>query len=512
MNLLKALSTVSTLTLLSRITGLVRESLMAVAFGAGLQMDAFQAAFRVPNILRRMFAEGAFSQAFVPILGEYQRRRGDDATRDLVGRVATLLAVVLLGLSVLGILGAPWLVYALASSFDKTPGKFELTAQLIRIMFPYILFVSLVSLAGGVLNVYRRFAIPAFTPVLLNLSIIASAIFVAPHVEPPIVALAWGVFVGGVAQLILQLRPLAQLHMLPRASFLWRDEGVRRVLSAMGPALLGVSAAQISALINTQLAAYLGDGRISWISYADRLMEFPSALLGVALGTVLLPSLSKHHHDANHAQYGELLDWGLRLCFLLALPAALALALLAVPLIATLYQYGRFTVNDLWQTRAALLGYSVGLLGLIAVKILAPGFYARQNMKTPVRIAFLTVLFAQTLAVILMFQIGHAGLTLSTSLGACFNATLLYVAMRRAGVYAPLPGWGRFLGRVAMALLALGVVLWFAGGDDTFWLTAGLWAKVGRLAGVVAAGAMAYFAALWLLGFRLADFNRREPM
>jgi putative peptidoglycan lipid II flippase len=396
MNLLKALSTVSTLTLLSRITGLVRESLMAVAFGAGVQMDAFQAAFRVPNILRRMFAEGAFSQAFVPILGEYQRRRGDDATRDLVGRVATLLAVVLLGLSVLGILGAPWLVYALASSFDKTPGKFELTAQLIRIMFPYILFVSLVSLAGGVLNVYRRFAIPAFTPVLLNLSIIASAIFVAPHVEPPIVALAWGVFVGGVAQLILQLRPLAQLHMLPRASFLWRAEGVRRVLSAMGPALLGVSTAQISALINTQLAAYLGDGRISWISYADRLMEFPSALLGVALGTVLLPSLSKHHHDANHVQYGELLDWGLRLCFLLALPAALALALLAVPLIATLYQYGRFTVNDLWQTRAALLGYSVGLLGLIAVKILAPGFYARQNMKTPVKIAFMTVLFAQT--------------------------------------------------------------------------------------------------------------------
>jgi putative peptidoglycan lipid II flippase len=511
MNLLKVLSTVGMLTLLSRITGLVRESLMAVAFGAGLQMDAFQAAFRVPNILRRMFAEGAFSQAFVPILGEYQRLRGDVATRDLASSVATLLAVVLLGLSVLGVLGAPWVVYALASSFSKTPGKFELTTQLIRIMFPYILFVSLVSLAGGVLNIYRRFAIPAFTPVLLNLSIIASTIFVAPHVEPPIIALAWGVFVGGIAQLILQLRPLAQIHMLPRLSFLWRDEGVRRVLSAMGPAVLGVSAAQISALINTQLAAYLGDGRISWISYADRLMEFPSALLGVALGTVLLPSLSKHHHDANHAQYSELLDWGLRLCFLLALPAALALALLAVPLIATLYQYGRFTVNDLWQTRAALLGYSVGLLGLIAVKILAPGFYARQNMKTPVKVAVLTVVFAQTLAIILMFQIGHAGLTLSTSLGACFNATLLYIAMRRAGVYAPLPGWGSFLARVAIALLALGVVLWFAGGDDTFWLTAGLWAKVGRLAAVVAGGAAAYFAALWLLGFRLADFNRREP-
>ena len=511
MNLLKALTTVSALTLLSRITGLARESLKAVAFGAGLQMDAFEAAFRLPNILRRLFAEGAFSQAFVPILAEYRRSRGDDATRQLVSRVATLLAVVLLGISLLGILGAQWLVYALASGFARTPGKVELTAQLIRIMFPYIFFVSLVALAGGVLNVHRRFGIPAFTPVLLNLSIIAAAIFVAPHVDPPIVALAWGVAVGGVAQLVLQVRPLARVNMLPALRLDWRDEGVRRILRAMGPAVLGVSAAQISALINTQLAAFLGDGRISWISYADRLMEFPSALLGVALGTVLLPSLSKHHHDANHAQYRELLDWGLRLAFLLALPAALALALLAVPLISTLYQYGRFTINDVWQTRAALLGYSVGLLGLIAVKILAPGFYARQDLKTPVKIAFLAVLFAQTLAVILMFQIGHAGLTLSTSLGACFNAALLYIAMRRAGVYAPLPGWRSFLLRIGIALGALGATLWFAAGADGFWIQAGLWAKVWRLLLVTSAGAAVYFAALWLLGFRLADFNRREP-
>ena len=377
-------------------------------------------------------------------------------------------------------------------------------------MFPYILFISLVSLAGGVLNVYRRFAIPAFTPVLLNLSMIAAAIFLAPHVNPPILALAWGVAIGGVAQLLFQLWPLARLHMLPRVSFNWRDEGVRRILLLMGPAILGVSAAQISALINTQLAAYLGNGRISWITYADRLMEFPSALLGVALGTILLPSLSKHHHDANDAQYSELLDWGLRLTFLLALPAALALALLAVPLIATLYHYGRFTVNDLWQTRAALIGYSFGLLGLIAVKILAPGFYARQNMKTPVKIAFLTVLFTQTLAVILMFQIGHAGLTTATSLGACFNATLLYVAMRRRRAYTPRPGWARFLARVAIALVVLGVVLWFVPGDDAFWLHAGLWGKVGRLAWVIAAGTVSYFAVLWLLGFRLADFSRHE--
>ena len=342
------------MTLLSRVTGLARESMKAAFFGAGVQMDAFEAAFRLPNILRRMFAEGAFSQAFVPILAEYHRQRGEDATRELVGRVGTLLAVVLLGVTALGVLAAPWLVYLLASGFAATPGKVELTAQMIRIVFPYILFVSLVSLAGGVLNVYRRFAIPAFTPVLLNLSIIGAAIFLSRYVDPPIVALAWGVFIGGVAQLAFQIVPLVRLGMLPRIDFHWRDEGVRRVLLLMGPAIIGVSAAQISALINTQLAALLGDGRISWITYADRLMEFPSALLGVALGTVLLPTLAKHHSDADHAGYSSLLDWGLRLAFLLALPAAFALWLLAVPLISTLYQYGKFTVNDVLQTRSAL--------------------------------------------------------------------------------------------------------------------------------------------------------------
>jgi putative peptidoglycan lipid II flippase len=514
MNLLKAMSTISAMTLLSRITGLARESLKAFAFGAGLQMDAFEAAFRLPNILRRLFAEGAFSQAFVPILAEYKQRRGDEGTRDLVAKVSAVLAVVLIVVSVLGILAAPGLVYVLAAGFDRTPGKVELTAQLIRIMFPYILFVSLVSLAGGVLNTYRRFAIPAFTPVLLNLSIIGAAIFLAPRFDPPIIALAWGVAIGGAAQLALQLRPLAKIGMLTRPRLAWRDEGVRRVLKAMGPAVLGVSAAQISALINTQLAAYLGDGRISWITYADRLMEFPSALLGVALGTVLLPSLSRHYHDENPEQYQALLDWGLRLTFLLALPAALALAVLAVPLIATLYQYGRFTVGDVWQTRVALLGYSVGLLGLIAVKILAPGFYARQDMRTPVRCAFMALCVSSLLAVTLMFTLprttAHAGLTLATSIGACLNAVLLYRAMRRDEIYRPAAGWGKFLARVAVALALLGAILWWSSGADESWLSAGLWAKIGRLALVVTAGAIAYFGALWLVGFRFADFNRRE--
>jgi len=510
LNLLRTLTTVSGMTLVSRVTGLARESLKATVFGAGTAMDAFEVAFRLPNILRRMFAEGAFSQAFVPVLSEYQRVRGQEATCDLVGRVAALLALVLLGVTVLGVLAAPWLVYVLASGFAATPGKVDLTAQMIRIVFPYILFVSLVSLAGGVLNVYRRFAIPAFTPVLLNLAIIGAAIFLAPYFDPPIVALAWGVLLGGIAQLAFQIVPLARIGMLPRPRLDLRDEGVRRILLLMGPAVLGVSAAQISALINTQLAAWLGDGRISWITYADRLMEFPTALLGVALGTVLLPTLAKHHADDNPTEYSALLDWGLRLAFLLALPAALALWLLSVPLVTTLYQYGKFGIADVWQTRAALLGYAVGLLALILVKILAPGFYARQHMRTPVTIAFVTVLVALAFALILMRPLGHAGLTLATSLGAAVNAGALFWFLRRRGHYRPAPGWGRFLAKVGVALVVLaGVLVWLTA-PAAVWFAAGLAERAARLAGLVAAGGIAYFATLFALGFRLADFNRRE--
>jgi putative peptidoglycan lipid II flippase len=500
------------MTLLSRITGLLRETINATAFAAGMSKDAIEAAFRLPNLLRRLFGEGAFSQAFVPILAEYRRKRGLDATRALVSNVGTLLALALIVLSVIGSLAAPWLVYLLAGGFARTPGKVELTAEMIRIVFPYILFVSLVSLAGGVLNVFRRFAIPAFTPVMLNLSIIGAAIFLARWFDPPIIALAWGVAIGGLAQLLLQIRPLLAIGMLPRPRLDFRDEGVRRVLKAMGPAVIGVSAAQISGLINTQLAALLGDGRISWITYADRLMEFPSALLGVALGTVLLPSLAQHHSDADHAQYSALLDWGLRLAVLLALPAAVALAILALPLVSTLYQYGKFTVDDALQTRAALLGYSVGLPALVFVKILAPGFYARQVMGTPVKIAFVTVLITQTLAVIFAWPLGleHAGLTLATSVGACFNAALLLRLLLRNGYYHPQPGWRRFFVKVIVAVAMLAAAIAVATGPAAAWLAAGVGWKVGRLGLVIAGGAIVYFGALYALGFRLADFNRQE--
>ena len=490
MNLLKAVFTVSGMTLASRVTGLVRESLKAAVFGAGASMDAFEAAFRLPNLLRRLFAEGAFSQAFVPILAEYRRTRGHDDTRDLVSRMATLMAVVLLAVTVLGILAAPWLVYLLAGAFAREPGKVALTTDLLRVVFPYILFISLTSLAGGVLNVHRRFAIPAFTPVLLNLAIIAATLFLAPHVDPPIMALAWGGFGGGIAQLALQIAPLAKLAMLPRPRFDWRDEGVRRVLVAMAPAILGVSAAQVSILINTQLAA----------------------LLGVAVGTVLLPTLARHGGEGDETQYSALLDWGLRLTVLLAVPAAVALWLLALPLVSTLYQYGRFGASDALATRAALIGYSVGLLGIVAVKILAPGFYARQDLKTPVRIAIVAVGVSTTLGFLLMQVLGHAGLTLATSLAAIFNATTLFILLKRRRLYVPARGWGTFAAKVVVATGVLAAVIVVLAGPAAAWLQAGLVERVARLVLVVVAGACAYFGVLWLLGFRLSDFSRRENL
>ncbi|MDR1935258.1 MAG: murein biosynthesis integral membrane protein MurJ [Candidatus Accumulibacter sp.] len=509
MNLLKALVTVSGMTLLSRILGFVRDFVIARVFGAGLMTDAFFVAFKLPNLLRRLFAEGAFSQAFVPILGEYKNRLGDDEAKRLVDRVATLLFLALFVVTLLGMAGAPFLVYISAPGFAREPDKFALTVELTRITFPYILFMSLVALAGGVLNTWNRFAAPAFTPVLLNVSFIGMALFAAPYFARPVLALGWAVFLGGALQLAFQIPGLKRLGMLPRWSFDWRDAGVRRVLKLMAPAVLGVSVAQVSLLINTIFASFLGTGSVSWLYYADRLMEFPSGLLGAALGTILLPSLARYHARENFDEYSKLLDWGLRLTLLLAAPAALALAILAVPLIATLFHHGAFTADDVFKTRDALAAYSAGLLGLILIKVLAPGFYARQNVRTPVKIGVLTLCVTQALNLALIGPLAHAGLALSISIAACVNAALLYRGLRRQGIYTPQPGWPVFLARLALTLAVMGAALWFAGGNSAQWLEWRLGARAGRLALVVCCGAGVYFATLWLVGFRLEDFRRR---
>jgi putative peptidoglycan lipid II flippase len=513
MNLLRALATISGMTLLSRILGFVRDFVIARAFGAGLATDAFFVAFKLPNLLRRMFAEGAFSQAFVPILGEYKNKRGDVETLRLVDHVTSILAVILFAVTAVGVAAAPLLVWISAPGFAADAGKFELTVTLTRITFPYIFFMSLVALAGGILNTMSRFALPAFTPVLLNLAFIAMALFATPYFDPPVLALAWAVFLGGVLQLAIQIPALHRIAMLPRPTLDWRaawaDPGVRRILTLMGPALIGVSVSQISLLINTIFASFLATGSVSWLYYADRLMEFPSGMLGVALGTILLPSLAKYHAGEKHDEYARLLDWGLRLTLLLALPAALALALLAVPLIATLFFHGAFTGDDVLRTREALVAYSVGLTGLILVKVLAPGFYARQNVRTPVRIALISLAFTQAMNLAFIGWLQHAGLALSIGLAACLNAALLYRGLRRDGIYRPQPGWATFALKLAAALAAMGGALWFAAGSDGDWLRFGIAERVGRLCGLVGLGGSVYFATLWILGFRLRDFTRR---
>jgi len=513
MNLHKTLATVSGMTMLSRVTGLIREILFARAFGASAYTDAFNVAFRIPNLLRRLFAEGAFSQAFVPILAEYKTRQGAAATKALADHVATTLIWTMLLVCLLGIVGAPLVVYLIATGFTDNPDAFGASVLMTRVMFPYIGCMSFVALAGGILNTWREFRIPALTPVLLNLAFIAGVLFLAPHLAQPIYAMAIAVFVGGLLQAAIQVPALVKIGMLPRISLHplagLRDPGVRKILRKMGPAVFAVSAAQISLMINTNIASRLPHGSVSWLSYADRLMEFPTALLGVALGTILLPSLSKAHMEGDHAEYSGLLDWGLRLTFLLALPAAVGLATLSEPLTATLFHYGKFDPLSVAMTGRALVAYGVGLIGLILVKILAPGFYAQQDIKTPVKIAVAVLLATQAMNLLFVPWLAHAGLALSIGLGACVNAGVLFWSLRRRGIYVPRQGWRLFFARLAGALFLLaGVALWSAGQFD--WLRLQqhpLW-RVGALLLVLAACAGAYFGALWATGFRFGEFRR----
>ncbi|SNX60076.1 putative peptidoglycan lipid II flippase [Nitrosomonas ureae] len=512
MNLLKALAAVSSMTFVSRILGFVRDIMIARIFGAGMATDAFFVAFRIPNLLRRLFAEGAFSQAFVPILAEYKNTRTPEETRELIDHITMLLGITLFLVTLIGIAAAPFIIYASAPGFSADTEKFNLTVELLQITFPYILFISLVALAGGILNTYGRFNVPAITPALLNLSFIGCALWLTPLIDPPILALAWAVFIGGALQLIFQVPFLLRLKLLPRIRFRSRDTGAWRVIKLMGPAVFGVSVSQISLLINTIFASLLITGSVSWLYYADRLMEFPAGLLGVALGTILLPSLARHYTNNSTEEYSRLLDWGLRMTILLTLPAALALALLATPLITTLFYHGVFTEHDVWMTREALIAYSIGLLGLILVKVLAPGFYARQNIKTPVKIAIITLIATQLMNLAFIIPFKHAGLALAIGLGACINAGLLYYKLCSHKIYQPQPGWLNFFVKILIALASMGVVLWFAAGSDASWFTDSTMTRTARLSGIIIMGASSYFAALWFLGFRIKDFTKQQTV
>ena len=516
-NLLKAASTVSLMTLLSRITGLVREQLIAATFGASAVTDAFNVAFRIPNLFRRLFAEGAFSQAFVPLLAASRERDGEAATRLLTSAVATVLAWTLLATCVVGVTGAPLLVWTMGSGLER----FDTAVLLTRWMFPYIGFMSMVALAAAVLNTWRRFVVPAITPVLLNLSVIAAAWWLAPHMprwgHDPVMALALGVMVGGLLQAAVQLPALAAIGCLPRIGLTpssiaaaWRHPGVKRVLQQMAPALLGVSVAQISLLINTQIASHVAVGAVSWLTYADRLMEFPTALLGVAMGVVLLPQLSAAQARQDTAAYSGMVDWGLRLVLMLALPSALALLLFPVGLVSVLFHYGAFRAEDVAMTVLALRGYGVGLLGLVAIKVLAPAFFARQDIRTPVKIAVGVLLATQAMNVVLVPWLGHAGLALSIGIGALINAGFLLGGLLRAGTFKPQPGWLGFGLRVLLANAVLGLVLATASHCIDWVGLQQAWAlRVAAVAGVLAGAALLYFAVLAACGLRPRQFMRR---
>jgi putative peptidoglycan lipid II flippase len=523
MNLLRTASTVSLLTLASRVTGLVRETLVAAAFGATAWADAYQVAFRIPNLLRRLFAEGAFSQAFVPILADTRAREGEESTRHLIDAVATTLFWVLLATCAVGIVGAPVLVYLMASGLVEFHGAVAMT----RIMFPYIGFMSLVALAAGVLNTWRRFAVPAATPVLLNVAVILAAWLLVPKFGAwgvtPAYALAVGVMAGGLLQLAVQVPALARIGCLPRISLdprkvaeAWRDAGVRRVLRQMLPALVGVSVAQLSLIINTQIATHVGVGSVTWFTWADRLMEFPTALLGVALGVVLLPQLTAAQSRDDAAAYSGMLDWGLRLVLLLALPCAVALLVFPRALIAVLYHYGKVTALDVDKAKFALMGYGVGLIGLVAVKILAPGFYARQDIRTPVRIAVAVLVLTQLMNLVFVpflhqrYALGHAGLALSIGLGATVNAAWLFYGLRQRGSYVPAPGWGPFFLRVVAGCVVLGLALaWAARAFDWIALGEHRLLRIGLMAACLAGGALLYFGTLWATGLKVREFGRR---
>ena len=512
MNLLRAAATISGLTLVSRVLGLVRETLVASVYGAGPLTDAFFVAFRLPNMLRRLFAEGAFTQAFIPVLTQSQQESPQE-TRRVLDAVATMLFWVLTVVVAVGVVTAPGLVWLVASGLRQDAETFGIAVLMTRWMFPYILLISLVALAAAILNLSKRFAAPAFAPVLLNVSIILAALFLGRFFDPPVLALCAGVMIGGVLQLLWQVPSLVKIGLLPRIRFTpWKalkDPAVQRVLKNMAPTLLAVSVSQFSLIINTQIASWLAPGSVSWVSYGDRLMEFPTSLLGIAMGTLLLPSLSQANAAGNTQRYSDLLDWGLRLALLLATPAMVGLALMAKPLTALLFHYGAFNTHDLLMTSHTVRAYGAGLVALTAVRILAPGFFAKQDVRTPVKIAVTVLVCTQLMNLVLVPWLAHAGLALSISLGAWLNAGWLLRGLKKRGSYIPRAGWRPFMLKVAVALAAMGVLLGFV--SEYFdWgaMQSQPWLRIGLVLGMVVGGALLYFGLLMAMGLNIRQVMR----
>ena len=507
-SLLCSSAVVSVMTLLSRILGMVRDMVVASYFGSGASADAFFVAFKIPNFLRRLFAEGAFAQAFVPVLSEYREKRSFADVKQLVDRTAGMLGLTLTALTALGVVMSPYLIMLFAPGFHDEPSKMQLAGELLRITFPYLLLISLTAFCGGILNSYGRFAVPAFTPVLLNVSMIGATVFLTPFFAEPVMALAWGVFIAGVAQLLFQMPFLWKMRLLPRPRVVANDPGVKRIMLLMLPALFGVSVSQINLLLDTVLASFLQTGSVSWLYYADRLSELPLGAFGIAIGTVILPALSRHHSTAKPEEFSATIDWALRMVLLVGVPAALALAFLAEPLIATLFFYGAMTATDVTQAAAALQAYSLGVLTFMLIKVLAPGFFARQDLRTPVRIAIICMVVNMVLNLILIWPLQHVGLALATSLASMLNTGLLLMGLYRAGVYKPEPGWMMFILRLLLACAAMLALVFWLNEPSSEWFAWGWQRRVWEVTLLVGGGIVVFAATLFASGIRMRHLRR----
>ncbi|KTD21534.1 integral membrane protein [Legionella lansingensis] len=505
--LLRSTTLVSVMTLLSRVVGFIRDMVIAQLFGAQAGMDAFYVAFRIPNFMRRLFAEGAFSQAFVPVLAEYQQKRSFTEVREFVARIAGQLGAVLSLVTIVGVLGAPIIIWIFAPGFGEQSVRSVLATEMLRLTFPFLMLVSLTAMAGAVLNTYGYFGVPAFTPVLLNISMILAALYLCPHLEQPVVGLAWGVLIAGIAQLLFQLPFLYHRKLLVRPKLTWSDPGVKRVLKLMVPALFGVSIAQLNLMVDSIFASFLKVGSVTWLYYTDRLTDFPLGVFGVAIATVILPHLSRRHAEQSSEKYSRALDWGLRLILLIGIPAGLGLAMFSMPLIASCFAYGEFTPYDLMQTQKSLIALGSGVPAFMMVKVLASGFYARQDIKTPVKVGALAMIINSFLCLLLIWPLAHAGLALASALAGYVNSGVLLFLLVRRGVYQPSAGWLKFILQLLLANVAIAGYLFFMAGQSNYWLAQSAFWRLSLLLGHVFMAVIIYFVTLRLVGVHPAQFR-----
>lgn len=504
-SLFKSTFVVSSMTLISRIFGFVRDMVTAQLFGAAGAFDAFSVAFRIPNFMRRLFAEGSFSQAFVPVLSDYQKNKSAEDMRNFLNAIAGTLGFVLLCVTIVGELFAPEIVRVFAPGFDKAGPRYELAVTMLRITIPYLMLISLTAFSGAILNTYSRFWVAAFTPVFLNIVMISTAIWLSPQFAVPIIGLAWGVFIAGVVQLLFQWPFLKKLRLLPTPKVNFRDPGVRRVLKQMVPALFGVSVSQLNLLLDTLFASFLIVGSVSWLYYSDRLMEFPLGIFGVAISTVILPHLSRHHASQSEEDFSLTLDWALRCILLVGVPAGVVFALMSGPLLSTLFQHGRFDAHAVIMASKSLSMFAIGIAPFMLIKILASGFYAKQDMRTPVRVGILAMISNMVFNLILIWPLAHAGIALATSLASIVNMGFLFYFLRKKGYYQPRAGWQSFTMRLVVSNSMLAIWLWFSVGNIEIWVTSPIWFRCTHLAFLLFSSVIVYFAGLWLTGVRPHD-------